>query len=116
MFLFTFTDDYEPEASVLHGPPQPIAGRHPALPEGLPAVGGALPGHRPQLHVRLRPGAERRRGTPGTVGAARRRARRAAALPHQADEQVLLPGPDQRRGARVRGVTVAVEVGAFANG
>lgn len=109
-FPFTFPD-YKPEASVLHRPPQPITGRYPALPEGLPAVGGTLPGHRPQLHVRLRSGAERRRGTPESVRSARWRA---AALPHQEDEQVLLPGLEQRRGSWVCGVTGADEAGAFA--
>lgn len=95
------------EASVFHRPAQPVSWRRPALPEGLPAVGGALPGHRPQLHLRLRPGAERRRRLSGPRRSARRHAQRAAPVSHQENQQVLLPGPDQRRGPRVRSVTEA---------
>lgn len=95
------------EASVIDWPAQPVTGRHPALPEGLPAVGGALPGHRPQLHVWLHSGAEWRWLLPGPGWSASRHAWWAAPLPHQENQQVLLSGLDQRRGPRVCGVKEA---------
>lgn len=95
------------EASVFDRPAQPVSWRHPALPEGLPAVGWALPGHCTQLHVRLCPGAERRRRLSEPRRSARWHARRAAPISHQKNQQVLLPGPDQWRGPWVCGVMVA---------
>lgn len=89
------------KGSVFDWPAQPVAGRHPALPERLPAVGWALPGHRPQLHVWLCSGAERRRWLPGPGRSASQHAQWAAPLSHQENQQVLFPGPHQRRGPRV---------------
>lgn len=70
-------------------------------------MGGALPGHRPQLHVWLRSGAERWQRLPGPGWSASQHAERAAPLSHQENQQVFFSGPDQRRGPRVCSVMEA---------
>lgn len=107
LLSFSPVDICVQEASVFHRPAQPVPRRHPPLSEGLPAVGRALPGHRAQLHLRLRPGAEWRRRLSEPRRPARQHAHRAAPVPHQKNKQVLLSGPDERRGARVCGVMEA---------
>lgn len=104
---FPLSDICMQKGSVFDWSAQPVAGRHPALSERLPAVGRALPGHRPQLHVWLRSGAERRQRLPGPGRSASQHAERAAPLSHQENQQVLFPGSDQRRGPRVCGVMEA---------
>lgn len=101
----SLTDICMQKGSVFDWPAQPVAGRHPALPERLPAVGRALPGHRPQLHVWLRSGAEWRWRLPGPGRSASQHAQWAAPLSHQENQQVLFPGSDQRRGPGVCRVT-----------